>query len=236
MIPPLSRFTPFAILGGLALVWPLTEGCSRSTHTSTLHGGAPALLREDAPLHSRGGTNPNAPYVVAGTSPQLVKRAETANAASINSCDGGHLAVTEIAAAMNGNYRALKLAFVNQSGAPCSLGGYPAISLLNKDGSPVASVVVDRVTASVLSAQLEQSSVQSSVQPAATQTDAAVVLTPKGEAWFQIGWSTGENCPTVSHISVAAPGATETLSVNHPLTVCEGRVQITTLHSDRDAN
>jgi hypothetical protein len=232
MTPPLSRFATLALAGSLLAVWPLVEGCSRSTHGSTFRGGAPALLKEDAPIHPRGGTNPNAPYTVAAAQPQLVKRTEAANAMAAGPCDGSNLTVTEIAAAVNGNYRAVKLAFNNVGETPCRLGGYPSISLLDQNGAPVASVVVDRVTMSTLSARLTQEPVQAT----ATQPDAQVTLAPKGEAWFQLGWATGDGCPVVSRISVsipdsAGPGSTGTFTVNHPLTVCEGRVQITTLHS-----
>jgi hypothetical protein len=196
------------------------------------------LLQEDGPQSARGGTNPNAPYLVAASKPQLVKRADGATTDAADPCDSKNLSVTEIAAAVNGKYRAVKLAFDNLGLTPCRLGGYPSISLLDKDGTPVASVVVDRVTASTLSAQLAPPSVpQNTAQTEnAGKPGAQVLLAPKGEAWFQIGWSTGDGCPVVSRISVSAPGTTESFTVSHPLTICDGRVQITTLHADQDAN
>jgi hypothetical protein len=230
MVPPSSRFVTHVLAGSLLVVWPLLEGCSRSAHT-TLHGNAPALQQEDAPARARGGTNPNAPYTIAGASPALVKRSAV-DMSTITACDSSNLSVTEIAAAVNGKYRAVKLAFNNQGSEPCKLGGYPSISLLDQNNTPVASIVVDRVTASTLSAQLAQGD----VQPVATPSNAEVMLAPKGEAWFQVGWSTGDDCPVVSRIDVSAPGSTQTFSVNHPLTVCEGRVQITTIHSDQMMN
>ena len=229
MSPPLSRFAPVALAGSLILVGLLLESCAHSTHTSSLKGGAPALLNEDSP-RAHGGTNPNAPYLVAAAGPQLVKRSEAPGSA-VNPCESKDLAVTEIAAAVNGGYRAVKLAFDNEGIAPCHIGGYPIISLLDHTGTPVANLVVDRVTASSIGARLSQSPL-----PAAdSKSDAQVTIAPKGEAWFQVGWSTGQNCPVVSRISVTAPGGTESFTVNHPLTVCEGRVQITTLHSDQDS-
>jgi hypothetical protein len=208
---------------------PLLESCAHSTHASSLKGGAPVLLNEDAP-RAHGGTNPNAPYMVAAASPQLVKRSG-ATASSANPCESKDLSVTEIAAAVNGNYRAIKLAFDNEGLAPCRLGGYPSISLLDQSGTPVANLVVDRVTASSIRARLAEGPLQT----AAATRDAQIIISPKGEAWFQVGWSTGEDCPVVSRISVSAPGSSESFSVTHPLTVCEGRVAITTLHSDTDS-
>ncbi len=229
MTPPLSRFLSIALVGGLLVALPYTEGCAHSSRPSSLQGGAPILLNEDAP-HGRGGTNPNAPYMVAAADPQLVKRSGATASNAANPCESKDLAVTEIAAAVNENYRAVKLAFDNEGLAPCYLGGYPSISLLDKTGTPVANLVIDRVTTSSLSARLSQGQVQTT----AAKPDAQVTIAPKGEAWFQVGWTTGQDCPVVSRISVTAPGSTESFTVNHPLSVCEGHVQITTLHSDND--
>jgi len=231
MNPPLSCLSSLALAGSLLTMWPFLEGCSHSTHTAAMRGNAPVLLTEDAP-RSHGGTNPNAPYLMRTSSPQLVKRSDVVNGAAANPCESKDLEVTEIAAAVNGDYRAVKIAFDNNGVVPCRLGGYPSISLLGETGNPVANLVVDRVTTSSISAKLADGS----VQPAATKQDAQVVIAPKDEAWFQIGWSTGQDCPVVSRISVSAPGSTDTFTVNHPLTVCEGRIQITTLHSDHDSD
>jgi Protein of unknown function (DUF4232) len=231
MNPPLSRLSSLAVAGSLLIVWPFLEGCSHSTHTSAMRGNAPVLLTEDAP-RSHGGTDPNAPYLIRTASPQLVKRSDVVSGPVANPCEGKDLEVTEIAAAVNGDYRAVKIAFDNNGLAPCRLGGYPAISLLDKTGTPIASLVVDRVTTSSISARLADGSIQTT----ATKQDAQVTIAPKDEAWFQIGWSTGQNCPVVSRITVSAPGSTETFTVNHPLTVCDGHVQITTLHSDQNSD
>jgi hypothetical protein len=232
MTPLLSRFSSIVLAGSLFIAWPLIEGCAHSTRASALQGGAPVLLKEDGP-HARGGSNPNAPYLMAASaSPQLVKRSDMPGSAVANPCENKDLAVTEIAAAVNGNYRAVKLAFANEGLTPCHLGGYPAISLLDQTGTPVANLVVDRVTASTISGQLAPGS----VEPAVSKPEVQITISPKGEAWFQVGWSTGQGCPVVSRIKVSAPGSTESFTVNHPLTVCEGHVQITTLHSDQDSD
>ena len=229
MTPLLSRLLSITLAGSLAIAWSFMEGCAHPTHASALKSGTPVLLNEDGP-RNHGGTNPNAPYTMAAGSPQLVKRSDATGSTASNPCESKDLAITEIAAAVNGNYRAVKLAFDNQGLAPCHIGGYPTISLLDKTGTPVANLVVDRVTTSTLSARLSEGPIQT----AAAKPDAQITVAPKGEAWFQIGWSTGQDCPVVTRISVSAPGSTESFSVNHPLTVCEGRVQITTLHSDQD--
>lgn len=228
MTPPLSRLSSIAVTGGLLMAWPFLDSCAHSTRSSSLKGGAPALLNEDAP-RAHQGTNPNAPYLVAA-GPQLVKRSEAGASAAASPCEGKDLSITEIAAAVNGDYRAIKLAFDNDGLAPCRIGGYPAISLLDKTGTPVANLVVDRVSASSISARLAQGPVRAAV----SKPEAQVTIDPKGEAWFQVGWSTGEGCPVVARINVTAPGSTQSFSVNHPLAICDGHVEITTLHADED--
>ncbi|HVW76991.1 MAG TPA: DUF4232 domain-containing protein [Alloacidobacterium sp.] len=227
----LSRFTTMAFAGSLMIVWPFSQGCAHPAHSSALRGGAP-LLNEDSP-RANGGTNPNAPYLMKASTPQLAHRSE-ASGTAVNPCDSKNLTVTEIAAAVNGKYRAVKLAFDNDGLAPCRIGGYPTVALLDQTGTPVAHLAVDRVTDSALSAQLSRGAVPAAATVA--KPDAQITIAPRGEAWFEVGWSTGEGCPVVSRISVSAPESSESFTVNHPLTVCEGRVQITTLHADQEGD
>lgn len=231
MNPPLPRAPLLALAGCLLTVWPFSQGCSRTGHNSLQQGNAPTLQQDDAPLRSRGGTNPNAPYVVAASTqqPQLARRTEPVGTSIAGPCDSKDLSVTEIAAAMNGDFHAVKLAFYNQGLASCRIGGYPSVTLLDKKGNPVASVSVERVSESALSAKLTQGSVETAAAQAQTQ----MVIAPRSEAWFQMGWSTGEGCPEIARISVSAPGSSESFTVNHPLAICEGRIEITALHSDR---
>jgi hypothetical protein len=223
MLPPLSRLSTFLLLINFLGM----EGCAHLHQGSSVNAKAPAILSEDSP-RAHGGTNPNAPYTMASAKPQLVKRASAADTARLQACDGDQLEITEISAAMNDNYRAVKLAFSNKSTTPCRLGGYPTIQLEDAHGLPVASVVVDKVTTSTLSAELSQGLVPAS----AIEPGAQVNLTANGEAWFQMGWKTAEGCPIISRISVSAPDSQKSFTVNRPLTVCEGRIQVTTLHSD----
>jgi hypothetical protein len=231
MIPPPFRLTKLVIASSVLVVWPFMEGCSHSSHMG-FQGNAPALMQQDAPARARGGTNPNAPYLVVSSTPQLVKRPSTPYAGTLDTCNSQNLSVSEIAAAVDGKYRAVKIAFTNQSTAPCKLSGYPSIVLMDQNNSPVANVVVDRVTTTTLNAEVTQQPAQS----AASQKNAEVALEPKGQAWFQLAWSTGDDCPVVSQVDVSAPGSTETFTVNHPLTVCDGRVRLSTLQSDPTTN
>ncbi|GEM_PF-2784303 len=223
---------PRIVLMAIAF-WPLMESCSHSAHNNNpLQSSAPVLQSDDVP-HLRREGNPNAPYLVAAGNkpPQLMRRsdADTAsNTTSAEPCDGKNLSVTEIAAAVNGDYHAVKLAFYNQGLTACKLGGFPTVSLLDKNGNPVSSVSVQKVTESTVRAKLDEGS----VQQASAAPQAHLVIAPRAEAWFQMGWTTGDGCPTISRISVSAPGSTETFTINHPLAVCDGRVEITSLHPD----
>lgn len=228
MAPPLYRL--FASL--LLIALPGMEGCAHLHQGSSINAKAPAILSEDSP-RAHGGTNPNAPYTMTSAKPQLVKRTVATDTSTLKVCDGDQLEITEISAAMNDNYRALKLAFSNKSTTPCRLGGYPTIQLEDAQGLLVASLVVDKVTTSTLSAELSQGLVPaSSTEPSLTEPGAQVNLTANGEAWFQMGWKTAEGCPVISRISVSAPDSQKSFTVNRPLTICEGRIQVTTLHSD----
>ena len=229
MTSPLSAIAHAALAGSLMVVWPLASGCAHSPKAASMQGGAPILLPDDAP-HARGGANPNAPYLVAATGPQLVKRSPSTDAATVNPCDSKDLSVTEIAAAVNGDYRVLKLAFDNQGLVPCRLGGYPGISLLDQKGTPVADIDVQHVSASSLQAEVNPGE----PMQAFSKADAQITLSPRDEAWFQVAWKTGQGCPVVSRISVSAPGATQNFTINHPLSICKGRLEVTTLHSDQD--
>jgi hypothetical protein len=225
-----SRFPRLALLA--LVVWPLAESCSHSAHSGLLKGSAPSLQSEDAPrLRTEG--NPNAPYLVASTAkpPQLMRRTEPgANDAAAGPCDSKNLEVTEIAASVNGDYHAVKLAFYNQGLTPCKIGGFPNVSLLDQNGNPISRVSIERVTESAVRAKLAQGAVQQASGAPTPQT--RLVIAPRGEAWFQMGWTTGDECPEVSRISVSAPGSTETYTINHPLAVCDGRIEITALHPD----
>jgi len=222
MLSQLPRIALMALV-----VWPLMESCSRPVHSNLLQAGAPGLQSDDTP-HLRREGNPNAPYLVASAKPQLVKRSDNTGNTAAETCDGKDLSVTEIAAAVNGDYHAVKLAFYNQGLTACKIGGFPSISLLDKNGNPISSVTIQKVTESTVRAKLAQGS----LQQASATPQAHLIIAPRSEAWFQLGWTTGDGCPTVSRISVSAPGSTETFTVNHPLSVCDGRIEITALHPD----
>jgi hypothetical protein len=128
MLSQLPRIAVFALV-----VYPFLAGCSHAAHNSLANGSAPGLKNDDAPLLRTEG-NPNAPYLVAAAKPQLLKRPESGDTSAAGPCDSRDLTVTEIAASVNGDYHAVKLAFYNQGLAPCRISGFPTVSLLDKNG------------------------------------------------------------------------------------------------------
>lgn len=222
MLSQLPRIAVFALV-----VYPFLAGCSHAAHNSLANGSAPGLKNDDAPLLRTEG-NPNAPYLVAAAKPQLMKRPESGDTSAAGPCDSRDLSAIEIAASVNGDYHAVKLAFYNQGLAPCRISGFPTVSLLDKNGDPVSSIKVERVTESTVRAKLAQGPVQS----ASVTPQPRLLIAPRGEVWFQMGWTTGEGCPQISRIAISAPGSSDTFTINHPLAVCDGRIEITALYPD----
>ena len=169
-------------------------------------------------------TNPNGPFTLANRSPRLTNRPTAIDVEAAEPCQAQQLSAFESGSQMDGNRRAVRLSLVNQGSAPCRLGGYPSITLLRKDGTLVGSILIDKVTASTLTADLIAAPASDGAPGPSPQ-----VLLPAsgGRASFNIGWLTGENCDEVAQIAIAAPGTTHSFSINHPISVCAGRIQVT---------
>jgi hypothetical protein len=221
-----EKYFALCIAAGAALAaCALTAGCNAAAHRRVTTGATPTLISDDAPLHGRGGTNPNAPYVVLDRRPTLVTRSIPDASGGAPDCNAGDLDVAEVGADANGSDRIVKLSFVNIGANACRLGGYPEIALLNDKGRPVGSLDVVRSSATSLTA------VTAPAAAAASETTPAAVLLPAhGEAYFQVGWTTGEGCPTVSEIVISAPNTTKSFLISHPLVVCSGKIRVTSVH------
>jgi len=73
----------------------------------------------------------------------------------------------------------------------------------------------------------------SNARPAPSDGPAAsVTLMPHQVAAFQVVWTTGPDCSRVSRILVTAPGTRRAFSINQPLRICTGRIQVTELRLD----
>ncbi len=223
---PLRWSWMFLIAG---LVSQPLSGCAGASHQATSRKSAPGLAG-DTGLRNSGGSNPNAPFAVMDHSPRLMPRPELSADSGAAPCTPAGLAVLEVAANVNGAYRVVRLAFVNRGDVPCTLAGYPAVSLLSANGAPIGSLAIEKATAQDFTAEMNPGSAQS----ASTELSPTVVLPVNGKAFFQLGWVTGDGCPAVSRIVVAAPRTTRSFTLNHPLAICDGRIRITAVSQDEN--
>jgi Protein of unknown function (DUF4232) len=198
-------------------------GCAGSRPGSAKLVAAGASAPDDAALH----VNPNAPFITPGGMPRLVPRATETDVKDARACDPEVLSVDEIAGNANGSYRSVKLAFMNRGAVPCTLGGYPAVSLFDTEGQALGSIELEKVTADKVVAELSQAPT-----PAAGAPTAQVTLMPHAVAAFQVVWSAGASCSKVARIAVRAPGLSRTFAIAHPLSICAGRIQVTELRLD----
>jgi len=204
----------------------LCLGCA-GTHGGRVKLAAQGAAPDDVALHG----NPNAPYIVpGGETPHLIARATAADAQNAGPCDPDVLSVEEIAGDANGAFRSVKLAFMNRGAMPCKLGGYPTVALVDAQGVSVGSVSVEKVGTMQVLAEFQKAKADDAMGPAPS-----VTLMPHAVAAFQVVWSTGLECPRVSRIQVTAPGTRRSFSINQPLRICTGRIQVTELRLDEGA-
>lgn len=215
-------------------------------------------LAEEGQAHIRGVSDPNAQFTLMDRTGPVAPQAameETGQNAVRNTteddsstllCDPASLQVYEVAAATNGVERSLRLAIKNNGESACHLAGSPSISLEDASGASVASIAIRQTGASSLTGVVAppMREVESSLASPAQMVN--FVLPPSGEASFEIGWSSGDDCPVVSSIGVGigvgiAPGTSSATGVpkpkfagsqfviNHSLKVCNGEVRVTSL-------
>ncbi len=203
----------------------LAVGCTRRAGVQHRGMGAPGLT-SDAPLRERAGTNPNAPYTEKAEPPRLLKRAQILGSSAAEPCTAESLDSSEISARMSGNFRVLELAFVNRGRAACTLGGYPSITLLDTAGNVVGGLEVTKVSYNAMEARLTSGPAAAAAELAPTP---AVLLAPGDAANFEIGWTSGEGCPQIGSLVVAAPRTLRNFTIAHPISVCSGGVEISPL-------
>ncbi len=201
-------------------------------------------LNGESQAHIRGVSDPNAPFTLINrTNPTGATTAAAtggANSVAVAACRAGELQVYEAAASTNGDARVVRLALKNNGAAACRLSGYPAIELQDEHGAAIASIAVRQTGAASLSGTVAAPVREAAAQSGAASAAVDVVLRPAGEASFEIGWSTGDGCPLVSHFTVALPAAQDagsegspslagTFTINRKLNVCNGEMEVTAL-------
>ncbi|HEY0786572.1 MAG TPA: DUF4232 domain-containing protein [Acidobacteriaceae bacterium] len=226
------RSSPSRWIAGLATA-TLVAGCGHGGTTHSARSNAPGL-REAAPLSGRGGANPNAPFLVVDHTVQLAKRSMPVDINAVQPCGAAQLSLFESGAQVDGERRSVRLNLVNHGALPCRLSGYPAISLLREDGSLIGSIAVEKVTATRLDGALKPGTNRAAGTDAPLRAPSPLVLlAPAGEASFEVGWTgsraDGAGCAKVGSVVVAAPGTTQSFTVRHAFTVCQGRIQVTAI-------
>jgi hypothetical protein len=218
----LKRLLFPAVVAGCVLA--VCAGCAGTGARGKANVAAQGIAPDDVALHP----NPNAPYLLPGSEmPHLIARATAMEAQNAAPCDPDVLSVEEIAGDANGVFRSVKLAFMNRGATPCRLGGYPGVALVNAEGVNIGSVSIERVTSAEVLAEL------SSTRPVAAGGPApSVALMPHAVAAFEVLWTTGPECSRVSRILVTAPGTRRAFSIQQPLRICTGRIQVTELRLD----
>jgi hypothetical protein len=159
--------------------------------------------------------------------PRLIPRATAEDAQNAGPCDPEELSVEEIAGDANGAFRSIKLAFMNRGAVPCRLGGYPGVALVDAEGAMIGSVSLEKISPAEVVAELGKKQAVDLNGPAA-----AVTLMPHAVAAFQVVWTSGPTCSSVSRIIVTAPGTERAFSVSQPMRICTGRIQVTALRLD----
>ncbi len=192
----LSRLGPNDDVGIAVL-----ERCTRPSSGPLPPGGAPGDVAGGQP----GGVLPPA-----GTTPGLTPAAPCRNSQLRLSNDGGDAGA--------GN-RVLVVGVQNTGAQPCSLTGYPTVTLQDARGRNLTAVRSDPVPGPYY---------------AGGRAPAPVNLPVRGKAFFDIAWSAmpheaqGERtCPSAARLRVSAPGdPAAPATLDAPLAPCGGRIQV----------
>lgn len=182
-------------------------------------------------MEARNVADPNGPFFVKAAGPHLSQRQTLLDVNGVPNCTPAQLTVWESEARSNGNRHSLRFSIGN-AGEACRLGGFPSISLLRADGSVLGNVDLRRVSDSTFAASLSGAkSNPASADESLAAPSPAVLLSKDGRAGFQLGWTTGPACESVSRLAIGMPGATRAVVIPRPLQVCEDQVLITAVSS-----
>ncbi len=230
-----NRIATSGVSSALVLLSAVLCGCSQVHARSGSAAMAPGFAGDRASMRvAHNVADPNSPFALRDAAPHLTARAPLLDVDGVPDCDPRQLNLYESRAEVSGAHHALRLTLAN-TGEACRIGGFPAISLVGSDGSVLASVRVDKVSDHRLAASLASPLVPAAARPGESggrgessgTVSPLVLLSPQGEAAFELGWTSGPNCLQASRIAVSAPGSREIIMLSRSLIVCEDRVQIT---------
>ena len=184
------------------------------TRDGVENGTLSRQVAEDAPvvLERCSRPAPAAPVVPA----PAVAAGPVAPAAS--PCKGPQLRLTAEGGDAGAGNRVSVLGVQNLGAQACSLTGYPAVVLQDRQGRPLTGIRAEQVPGNYFR-----------TSPAPTP----VLLAPQAKAFFDIAWnvvpdeSQGQTtCPSVARVRVTAPGDTSPVSLDQSLTPCGGRIRV----------
>ena len=168
----------------------ILERCSRPTSAP----GAPAQ-----PMPTPGGLTPTTgPLAPPCRSNQLKLSAEGGDAGA-----GNRVAV---------------LGAQNVGAQPCSLNGYPTVTLLDGQGRSLTAIRAEQQPGNYFGG---------------VTGPTPVTLAPQAKAWFDIAWSVVPNeaigeraCPSAATVRMAAPGDTAVVTLAQAFAPCSGRIRV----------
>ena len=106
----------------------------------------------------------------------------------------------------------------NVGAQPCSLNGYPTVTLLDGQGRSLTAIRAEQQPGNYFGGAIGPT---------------PVTLAPQAKAWFDIAWSVVPNeaigersCPNAATVRVAAPGDTAVVTLAQAFAPCSGRIRV----------
>lgn len=151
----------------------------------------------------------------------------TAAARAINPpCKGPQLRLSAEGGDAGMGHRIAIVGVQNLGAQACSLTGYPAVTVQDRQGRDLTAIRTDQALGSYLRSG---------------QSPQPVELAPQAKAFFDVAWTVvphegeGERvCPSATRIRVTAPGDTAPLTLDQTLTPCGGRIDVTPFRSEAE--
>jgi membrane-bound inhibitor of C-type lysozyme len=181
------------------------------------------LVAEDAPVVLERCSRPAPAAPIAAPAPVApVAAAPAAGAPGAQDlpppCKGPQLRLSAEGGDAGAGNRVSIIGVQNVGARACSLTGYPAVVLQDRQGRDLTGIRAEQT----LGSYFRQG-----------QTPAPVRLEPQGKGYFDVAWNVVPNetqgqrtCPSVTRIRMTAPGDTSPVSLDQPLSPCGGRVRI----------
>ena len=176
------------------------------------------LVAEDAPVVLEQCSRPAPAAPVVAPAGAAAPSGPATAASGAPPCKGPQLKLSNEGGDAGAGNRVANIGLQNIGAQPCTVTGYPGVTVQDRQGRALAGVRAEQSTGSYF-----------------TQGEAPVPVTlqPREKAAFELAWNVmphegeGETaCPSVARIRVTAPGDTSPVTLDMPLTPCGGRVRV----------